>query len=106
MIFLIADLHLGYKSIIEYCSRPFRSLTEMDTKLIENWNRVVNENDEVFVVGDFARKPRKFVDKFKGKIILIKGNHDPASISKYMSVYRRYYLFSLQRKRPEKVTIF
>jgi len=43
--FVTADLHLGHSNIIKYCDRPFGSAEEMDQTLIDNWNSVVDKND-------------------------------------------------------------
>ena len=53
MIFFTADLHLGHENIIKQCQRPFNNVEQMDKELIKNWNSVVNENDEVYILGDF-----------------------------------------------------
>ena len=53
-VFFTADQHFGHKSIIEYCNRPFSDVEEMNEALIENWNKTVDNNDKIFVLGDFA----------------------------------------------------
>jgi len=79
-IWFTADTHLGHDSIRKYCQRPFESVEEMDTVLIENWNRVVKAGDTVYHLGDFAygnhEKVRSYRASLKGKINLILGNHD------------------------------
>jgi len=52
--FFIADTHFGGENIRRYENRPFESATEMDEKLIENWNYAVAEEDTVYVLGDFS----------------------------------------------------
>jgi len=53
----------------------------MDEFLEERWNELVSPNDKVFILGDFARSnPRYYLEKLKGKKILIRGNHDPPNI--------------------------
>lgn len=84
MIWFTADTHFHHGNIIDYCDRPFYSITEHDEKLIENWNSVVDKADTVYHLGDFGFSPKregveslqKIAGKLKGKIILIKGNHD------------------------------
>ena len=64
--FVISDLHLGHKNIIKLCDRPFKSLEEMDNVIINNWNKVVTDEDIVYVLGDFAYKglnAEKYLDK-------------------------------------------
>lgn len=74
-IFLIADTHFDDDNIRRYENRPFESITEMNKKLIENWNSVVTQNDEVYVLGDFGaegNEKRVFI-KVEWKKILSKG---------------------------------
>lgn len=79
-IFFTSDLHLQHQRIIEYCSRPFTDLDEMNKTLCHNWNTKVRENDIVFVLGDFCFGGQKnwleFIYRLNGFIYLIKGNHD------------------------------
>ncbi len=79
-VFMIADLHFGDERIISYENRPFASAEEMDKQLIDNWNRVVGEQDKVFVLGDFSchepERDREILRALKGHKILIMGNHD------------------------------
>ena len=76
--FFTSDTHFGHKNIIEYCQRPFKSVEEMNEKIIENWNKVVSPEDTVFHLGDFVfrGKKREFLHKLNGKVIWLKGNHD------------------------------
>ena len=53
-VWFSADAHYGHKRIIEYCDRPFESVDEMDRALIENWNEVVQPEDDVYFLGDFT----------------------------------------------------
>lgn len=52
----------------------------MDTQLVNNWNRNVNENDTVYILGDmFAStkcSPQKYLKILKGKKHLIYANSD------------------------------
>lgn len=76
-----ADMHFGHENIIKYCNRPYKSVEEMDDKLIKNWNQLVKPDDYVIHVGDFASSYNKvdinsIISKLNGHIIFIKGNHD------------------------------
>lgn len=76
-IFFTADLHAGHSRIIGYANRPFDSVEEMDEALIANWNSVVTERDEVFILGDFSfRSHSQYAKRLKGHKYLILGNHD------------------------------
>lgn len=60
-VLFTSDLHLGHKNIIQYCHRnatncgiDFETLEEMDNFLIRKWNMKVNDDDEVYILGDFS----------------------------------------------------
>ena len=83
-IFFTSDTHFNHVIVYEsYCperKKRFSSLDEMNEVLIENWNNVVQSDDLVYHLGDFAMGDRGKFEAFrkslKGKIILIGGNHD------------------------------
>jgi calcineurin-like phosphoesterase family protein len=76
-ILYCGDTHFSHNNILKYCNRPFQSIEEHDEILIQNWNKVVHNNDIVYFLGDFAWKtPDIFLKKLNGSIVLIKGNHD------------------------------
>ena len=77
--FYISDLHLGHKNIIKHDNRPFGDTDEMRERLIKNWNRAVNNNDEVYILGDFAWKNAEglgALGELRGRKFLVLGNHD------------------------------
>ena len=79
--FYIADTHFGHCNIIKLCQRPFREVDEMNQTIIRNWNRTVNNEDTVYILGDIAfsknsNNPSEYLNKLKGRKIIIKGNHD------------------------------
>lgn len=76
--FFIADTHFGEDNIRRYENRPFASAEEMDEALILNWNSVVSDSDEVFLLGDFGAQDRErdILSRLKGRKLLLKGNHD------------------------------
>lgn len=49
-----ADLHLGHTNIIRYSARPFLDAEAMNRALIDGWNEVVEDDDDVWVLGDVA----------------------------------------------------
>lgn len=77
MIYFIADTHFGDNNILNYENRPFLSVDKMNKELIDNWNRVINETDKVYVVGDFGTV--EYIKKLKGIKYIVKGNHDTES---------------------------
>jgi calcineurin-like phosphoesterase family protein len=49
-----ADTHLGHDNIRIRCKRPFLTIEEMDNTIINNWNKLVNGDDMVYILGDFT----------------------------------------------------
>lgn len=81
--FYIADLHFGHFNILRYDNRPFATANEMDNVLIKNWNRVVSDDDYVWLLGDISwhneTKTINIFKQLKGHKMLVKGNHDKIS---------------------------
>lgn len=81
-IFFTSDPHYGHANILKYCpNRDFKNTHEMEKALIKNWNDLVEDSDEVFVIGDFTldKNPEKIqsiLEKLNGTKHLILGNHD------------------------------
>lgn len=75
-----ADLHLGHRRIIELAGRPFSSVEEMNTTIVDRWNGAVGPDDTVWVLGDVAMGPigesLALCGRLAGHKILVLGNHD------------------------------
>lgn len=101
MIYFTADLHFGHKNIIRFDNRPFATIEEMDNTIIRNWNDKVEDNDEVYILGDISwykeDKTCDILSKLKGKKHLIKGNHD------HISSNMRKYFYSINDYKEIKV---
>ncbi len=83
-VMFTADTHFGHANIIRFCDRPFEGAHHMNEALINNWNQVVDEDQTVFHLGDFAFKCGQtqtavISQRLNGNIILIRGNHDKES---------------------------
>ena len=104
--FFISDTHFNHGNILKYCHRPFlneheQSLLESgkdpyfkvsresidfhDTTLINNINDVVERNDILWHLGDFAFADYKTIRQYRDRIncqniYLIWGNHDKHEI--------------------------
>jgi calcineurin-like phosphoesterase family protein len=103
MIFFTADLHISHFNIIKYCKRPFKTVEEMNEKLIQNWNSIISKNDTVFHLGDFVFKNSnyKIYEKvLNGKIIHIKGNHDNFKTIEFASIQLEDYNIFLTHEHP------
>ncbi len=76
-----SDQHYGHENIIRYCDRPFANADEMNEEMVERWNDVVADSDEVWMLGDLVMNqlPKRLEDhvaRLKGRKILVPGNHD------------------------------
>lgn len=85
-VWFTADTHFGHGNIIKHCNRPFASADEMDDAMINNINAVVQPDDILYHLGDFAvikhgnerERIQGYRDRINCKTIyLIAGNHDP-----------------------------
>lgn len=80
MIYFTSDLHFSHINIIKYADRKFDNITEMNQILMKNWNKTLNQKDEIYILGDFTLKGKEtaieLLDQLHGKKYLIKGNHD------------------------------
>jgi calcineurin-like phosphoesterase family protein len=76
----ISDTHFGHRNILKYSNRPFSSIKEMNEVMIQNWNRCVKAEDEIWHLGDFAfgsiSFTKQILQSLNGKINLVYGNHD------------------------------
>lgn len=85
-VFFTSDTHFGHATIIKYCSRPYKSVEEMNECLIDNWNSKVKKDDIVYHLGDFifggSQLWHRIVSKLNGNIVLIMGNHDARNLKK------------------------
>lgn len=81
-IFVSSDHHFGHKNILKFCAetRPFATIEEHTEQLITRHNSVVKQDDEVYLMGDFAfLQPDKILQILKrmnGIKYFLFGNHD------------------------------
>ena len=80
--YVIGDTHFNHKNILKFAAeeRPFATLEEHNNELIARWNSVVDDEDTVYHLGDFAlgykTNPQEYLSQLKGRKILIAGYHD------------------------------
>lgn len=98
MLYFTSDLHLGdEKVLISRNGRPFSNIEEMNNTIIDNINRVVGEDDELWILGDFAfRVDKAEVQKFRNRINcrnvhLVYGNHDQDYSQEHIFQSVQYY---------------
>jgi calcineurin-like phosphoesterase family protein len=82
-LFFTSDTHFGDHRTLNIHRRPFDSTAEMNEALIGGWNAVVGEEDEVWHLGDFARRLAdvpELLSRLNGRKHLVRGNNDPQGI--------------------------
>ena len=105
-IFVISDTHFGHGNIIKYSNRPFETAEEMNSVLINKWNKYVSPQDIVVHCGDFClgagahrgTNTKRYREQLNGKIILILGNHDDKRCAYvddcgFEAVFFHYHIF-------------
>ncbi|MBQ2803763.1 MAG: metallophosphoesterase [Lachnospiraceae bacterium] len=77
-IYFIADTHFSEEGMLHYENRPFENTEEMDATIISNWNRLIKDEDCIYVLGDWGAEGHEaeILNKLKGRKYLVKGNHD------------------------------
>ena len=84
MIWLTSDLHLFHNQGFIYEPRGFSSIEGMNKAIERNWNEMVSDEDEVYILGDLMVGGKTYsndagmeiVRRLKGRKHVIIGNHD------------------------------
>lgn len=88
-IWLTSDLHLNHDKPFIYEARGFETIDEMNKKLVENFNEMIEDEDTLYILGDIMlgnedEKGIELVHSIKGHKHLIAGNHDtPRRLTAY-----------------------
>lgn len=104
----ISDTHFFHKNILEFSSRPFFTVEDMNECLIKNWNDYVAPHDIVYHLGDFAMgtnfdELETICGSLNGHIHLVPGNHDT---NRKLEIYARYFTIEsplLHLRKPDVV---
>lgn len=85
-IFAIADTHFRQESFLTFKNkngiriRNFSSIDVIDNFMVDNWNKVVSNNDIVYHLGDVycgnKNQADEILSRLNGRKRLILGNHD------------------------------
>lgn len=79
-IWLTSDLHFCHDRDFIYKPRGFSNVDEMNEAIVQNWNDIVDDEDEVYCLGDIMlnnnEKGMELWNRLKGKKHVIFGNHD------------------------------
>ena len=78
MLYFTADLHLCHDDMRKI--RGFENTDEMNEYIISRWNDTVEEDDDIYVLGDIVCGPpinaECYLKRLKGKKHFLIGNHD------------------------------
>lgn len=83
-VFFTSDTHFGDHRAINLHKRPFGSVAEMDSLLERRWNETVADEDEVWHLGDFARRADQaeaLLGRLSGRKHLVRGNNDSDAVA-------------------------
>ena len=81
MIWFTSDFHWNHNKDFIYKERGFSSVEEMNKAIINNFNAVVKEDDDTYILGDIimgadAAQVIEYLEKLNGHLHIITGNHD------------------------------
>ena len=78
-IYVTSDLHFGHDREFIWKARGYNSVDEMNEDYVHKWNITVDNNDDVYVLGDLMLGDKsniEFIKRLKGRIHIVLGNHD------------------------------
>ena len=79
-----ADTHFGDHRTINIQHRAFDTVAQMDAAIVAGWNAVVGPEDEIWHLGDVARRSSDvpaLLGQLNGTKHLLRGNNDDPSMS-------------------------
>ena len=79
-IWITSDTHFCHNKDFLYAPRGFSNEWDMNKAIIENWNKIIDPDDDVYHLGDVMLNNNeegiKCLKSLKGHIRIIRGNHD------------------------------
>ena len=93
-IYVISDTHFGHENSLKWTDsegnklRPFNTIDDLNSTIINNWNNTVTDQDHVYHLGDVVinKKYLYLVKQLKGHKRLVRGNHDIESTNTFIDV--------------------
>lgn len=86
MLFFSSDLHFGNDEALLVDDRPFKNAKQYEKKIIKLWNKQIQKEDKIWIIGDFAdyhpeqqcfwERALSLVKKIKAKVNLVIGNNE------------------------------
>jgi calcineurin-like phosphoesterase family protein len=85
-VYFTSDQHFGHAAARSFYHRPFASVTDMDRAMVDRWNSVIEPEDELWHLGDFAvrqsaERVASLLRVLHGQKHLITGNNDDAAVT-------------------------
>ena len=80
-IYLTSDTHFGHDREFIWKVRGFNSVKEMNETIVQKWNETVDDEDDIYILGDIILGDAsniEYVKRLRGKIHIVLGNHDTA----------------------------
>ena len=78
-IYVTSDTHFGHSKNFLYEPRGFKNIYDHDNTIIKNWNKIVQPEDDVYLLGDVMLNDNDYglscLKQLKGQIHIIRGNH-------------------------------
>jgi calcineurin-like phosphoesterase family protein len=109
--FFIADTHFNHINVLKYTSRSFSCIEEMNESIIQNWNKEVRPEDNVFHLGDFGfhhpdekYHPTNILKRLHGNKHLILGNHDKQPCKGWSSI-NQYLKINIQNQNQNQLIV-
>lgn len=88
-IFVTADLHLGDQYAFAGRRDRFMSLADMEATIIDRWNATVQDEDEVYLLGDVSKgRGLELVRHLRGARHLVAGNADNLVLAIQSGLFR------------------
>ena len=82
-IWFTSDLHFCHDREFLYKPRGFTNVWDMNRCIVDNWNAVVRDDDDVYVLGDIMLNNNdegmRLLGQLRGRIHIVTGNHDTAT---------------------------
>lgn len=102
-IWFSSDYHWGHRNILEYDKRPFDSIEKHDIHILNEYNKLVQPQDDFYFLGDLAftkkREQLAWIEslliQMKGNKFFIKGNHDH---SETIKLYEKHGIYLGEKK--------
>lgn len=82
-IYFSSDLHFSHDKHFIYEPRGFPNITEMNETIVKNFNSIITNNDDLYLLGDCilgnSASSLEYLQQLNGKIHIILGNHDTSA---------------------------